>query len=76
MIEERPIFNLHQRVLVKELDVSGTIYERATADSGHRIYGVKLKRVVVPKNFVATEVWHCRSERLEAIKGNPVGHKE
>lgn len=67
MIEEIPRFNLHQKVLVKELNTTGTIYERAIADSGSRIYGVKLDEIAFPKNFVATEVWHCPSEGLEEV---------
>ncbi len=67
MIENTPKFSLHQRVLVKELGVIGTIYERATGDSGNKIYGVKFDEVVWPKNFVATTVWHCQSEELKEV---------
>ncbi len=68
MIEETAKFNLFQRVLVKELDAFGYIYERNTADSGNKIYGVRLDKVAHPKNFVATEVWHCPSERLSEVR--------
>lgn len=64
MIEETPKFCLFQRVLVKELNANGYIYESAIADSGNRIYGVRLDKVAYPKNFVPTEVWHCPSEEL------------
>jgi len=58
MVEQK--LSIGQRVWVKELNIGGTIYESAMSSSGLvRIYGVRLGEVVVPKNFVATEVWHC-----------------
>ena len=68
MIEEQcdrlPIL---QRVRVVELSVSGHVYEMGTGDSGHTIYGIRLDETAWPKNFVATEVWHCRREDLVVI---------
>ena len=66
MIEENPKYKLHQRVLVKELGTFGTIYERGIADSGDRVYGVRLDRTVWPRSGQCTEVWHCEAEGLEA----------
>ena len=64
--------SIEQRVVVKELNVSGWIYESAMPESGtteaDRIYGVNLDEVAFPKNFVATKVWHCRLDALEIIE--------
>ncbi len=66
MIEERTDrIPIHGHVLVKELQVGGCIYERGQAEQGHTVYGVRLDVVAFPKNFVATEVWHCEREGLE-----------
>lgn len=61
-----------QRVLVKELDVEGWIYEGSLPgqlSSGiERIYGVRLDEVAFPKNFVATIVWHCPFKGLRLLE--------
>jgi len=67
MIEETPVFSLFQRVRVKALRTNGMIYETATADSGNRIYGVKLDKTVWAGGL-RTEVWHCPSEELREEK--------
>ncbi len=65
MIEERvDRIPLQTRVFIKELQASGHIYERGQ-DGGHTVYGIRLDDVAFPKNFVATEVWHCERESLE-----------
>ena len=68
MIEQTPKFHLHQKVLVKELNTTGTIYERAIGDSGNRIYGVRLDEIVWAGGL-CTEVWHCQAEALGETKG-------
>ena len=66
-----------QRVLVKEFGIEGWVYESGMPERGtseaDRIYGVRLDKVVFPKNFVATIVWHCSLEELELLEGNQKG---
>ncbi len=60
-----------QRVLVKELGIEGWVYESGMPDSGlDRVYGVQLDEVAFPKNFVATEVWHCTIKGLVINKSH------
>jgi hypothetical protein len=59
--DKLPLFS---RVYIPEIDTSGSVYERFTSAS-HTIYGVKLDKIAHPKNFIATEVWHCKREELE-----------
>ncbi len=60
-----------QRVLVKELNAEGTIYESGTPGflfCGHeRIYGVQLDQVACPENFPTT-VWHCALQGLTLLE--------
>jgi hypothetical protein len=68
MIEELPDrLLIGTRVLVKELDTPGYVYERGVTDGGHTIYGIRLDTVAFPKNFVATIVWHCEREELRIL---------
>lgn len=68
MREDKPKYKLFDRVRVIELDAAGYVYESGVGLLlGHRVYGVKLDEVAFPKNFVATIVWHCESEGLEAL---------
>jgi len=53
------------RVIVKELNEAGHIYEKTRAESGKFWYGVRFDKTVFPNNFVATTVWHCYEEDLE-----------
>lgn len=67
MIEEVPVFKLSDKVLVKELNVEGCIYESTVSDLGHSIYGVRLDTVAYGGGL-CTEVWHCLSEELQVAK--------
>ena len=61
-------FKIGTQVLVAELGVTGTIYESGMPDFGlERVFGVRLDKIAFPKNFVATEVWHCKANGLEPI---------
>lgn len=62
--EPRDMLPIHACVMVSELGISGRVYERGVADSGHSVYGIVLTETAFPKNFVATNVWHCRREDL------------
>ena len=56
---------LGQRVLVKEIDTLGVIYERLPENT-HLLYGVRLDERVWTVGGFCTDVWHCREEGLEA----------
>lgn len=61
-----------QRVFVDELGMAGWVYESAMSEKGtnwaDRVYGIRLDEVCWPKNFMATEVWHCTLLELTLLE--------